>query len=67
MGGVPIIKQNIYLNKILEGLPVVVLKDWNELNDVDRMYREWEGINATNWDFSKLSLSHWKNLISLEG
>ncbi len=67
MGGVPIIKKNIYMNKILEGLPVVVLNDWNELNDVERMRREWEGINATNWDFSKLSLSHWKNLISLEG
>jgi hypothetical protein len=64
MGGVPIIKRNKFLNEILEGLPVVVLNDWGELNNIEQMHSEWEEINAKKWDFSKLSLSYWRNLIS---
>lgn len=63
MGGVPIVKRNIFLTEILEGLPVVVLNDWSELNDVDYMHSEWEKINAKIWEFSKISLSYWRNLI----
>jgi hypothetical protein len=64
MGGVPVIKRNVFLNEILEDLPVVVLNDWIELNDVENMHSEWEKINEKKWNFSKLRLSHWKSLIS---
>ncbi len=63
MGGLPIILRNTYLNEIVDGLPIVVLENWNELNDIKHMQMEWEKINGKIWDFSKLSLSHWKNLI----
>ena len=63
MGGVPIVRRNIFLTEILEGLPVVVLNDWSELNDVEYMQSEWEKINAKIWDFSKIRLSYWRNLI----
>ena len=64
MGGVPVIKRNVFFNEILEDLPVVVLNDWIELNDDENMHSEWEKINEKKWNFSKLRLSHWKSLIS---
>ncbi len=63
MGGVPIVRRNIFLTEILKGLPVVVLNDWSELNDVEYMQSEWEKVNGKVWDFSKIRLSYWRNLI----
>ncbi len=64
MGGIPIIKKNKYLSEITRNLPVIILNEWDELNNVDLMHTNWLRIQNSIWDFNNLKLSFWNNLIS---
>jgi hypothetical protein len=64
MGGIPVIKKNDYLSEITRNLPVVILNEWDELNNVDLMHINWLRIQNSIWDFNNLKLSFWNNLIS---
>jgi len=63
MGGVPIILSNPLILNLVSDLPVIVLKNWSELHDVNRLESQWESIQARAWDFKKINSSYWKDLI----
>jgi hypothetical protein len=59
LGCVPILKKSNFTN-ILNGLPVVILNDWNELNK-ERLLSEYQRIANSNFDYSKIFLKYWIN------
>lgn len=62
MGGMPVIISNPYINSLTHDLPVIRLRNWGELLDVDRISRTWVEISNQNWNLEKLKLSYWEKL-----
>jgi hypothetical protein len=64
MGGVPIVSSNSYMNGLYRRLPVVVLDDWRQLNEVDFLERAWLEVQDKEWDSDVLMQSFWnKNFL----
>jgi len=63
MGGVPVVTENRYMNSLFDKLPVVTLKRWEEISDLDLLERKW--VQATNmrWDSRLILQSFWNNRI----
>ncbi len=61
MGGTPVIKTCAYLPLIISELPVIVLNDWNQLQDLSQIEAKWEEaqIKRGNWEY--LRASYWIN------
>lgn len=64
MGGIPIIKKNKILESMLEDLPFVIVRDWDQMNDDVFLQDCWNTLsNRQNYNFEKLKLEYWINLI----
>ena len=64
MGGIPIIKENRILESLLQGLPFVLVKKWEQIEDNLFLQESWERLaNGTFYDFEKLKLNYWIDLI----
>jgi hypothetical protein len=64
MGGIPIIKENRILQSLLEGLPFVLVKKWEQIEDHLFLEEAWERLaKGTFYDFEKLKFNYWINLI----
>ena len=64
MGGIPIIKQNRILESLLEDLPYVLVQDWKQINDDGFLQDSWDRLSQhQNYNFEKLKLQYWINLI----
>jgi hypothetical protein len=59
MGGTPVITQSNFMADLVRDLPVIVLKDWSKLNDLEALEIEWNQLNKMNFDFDKLKASFW--------
>ena len=64
MGGIPIIKQNRFLNPLVVHLPVLVVNSWIQVLDEDFLEKSWHRINNQIHDFDKLSSEYWLNQIT---
>ena len=53
MGGTPVIRACNYLPKIIEKLPIVVLEEWIELKDSNRLEEKWTNaqLKRENWEY----------------
>jgi hypothetical protein len=63
MGGTPIVKRNKFMSSLFDQLPVVQVKDWEDLALPDFLEREWGLARAKIWDKSLLLQSTWSKLI----
>ncbi len=64
MGGIPIIKKNAILESLLVGLPFVLVDDWKQIIDENFLRDSWEKLSSVqNYNFAKLKLDYWINLI----
>jgi hypothetical protein len=61
MGSIPIVITS-YLDPLFEDLPVLIVKDWNEINESFLMSKLKE-ISAKEINLEKLDLSYWEKII----
>jgi len=59
MGGTPVITKSPFMTNLIEGLPVLVLDDWSELQDLRKLEDKWNSLNFSNFNFRKLYASYW--------
>ena len=60
-GCIPVLKSRIAYN-YLEDLPHLVVNDWGDIN-FDFLKSELDRIQEGTYNFDKIKLSYWKNLI----
>lgn len=58
---IPILKSSP-LDVLLENLPVLIVKDWSEINQAF-LERKYQMIKRKNYNYEKLNFDYWKNLI----
>jgi hypothetical protein len=63
MGGIPIIKENRYLDPLVFQLPVLVVKSWSQVLDTQFLEKSWYQINNQSYNYDKLSIQYWLDLI----
>jgi len=64
MGGIPIIKRNAILESLLVDLPYVLVDDWRQITDDTFLRDSWDMISsAKNYNFAKLKLDYWIDLL----
>jgi hypothetical protein len=66
MGGTPVITKSNMLSNLVKDLPVIVLSDWSELEDMARLEKEWHGLQLKKMHFDKLRASFWLGQVCLE-
>jgi hypothetical protein len=62
MGSIPVVKTSD-LNPLYEDLPVVIVKDWNEVTEefLNQKYLELQG---KKYNFEKIHLNYWRDVIN---
>jgi hypothetical protein len=64
MGSIPIITENDSIEPLVRGLPVLIVKSWDQISDRNFLERAWNQISQVdNYDFSRLEVSSWINLL----
>lgn len=64
MGSIPIIIENDVLEELVRHLPVLVIKNWNQISDDNFLESAWIRISQSeDYDFSLLEVSSWINLL----
>jgi hypothetical protein len=63
MGGTPVVVSNKLIDTLVRELPVIVLKDWSQINDFRLINRLWGEINSRSYGFEQLKVSYWLNKI----
>ena len=59
MGGVPIIKRNPMLTNLVDGLPVIQVDSWKQINSMNFLEEQWHQVQELSWDKSRLSIDYW--------
>jgi hypothetical protein len=63
LAGVIVITKTSLLDDMYHDLPVVILKDWNELNNLEQKLKEWYQIHIhkTSMEYiaKRLTFQHW--------
>lgn len=62
VGSIPIVKRS-YLDPIFQGLPVLIIDDWQELSR-EFLLKKHREIKDQDYDLSKLYIEYWKNVIT---
>ena len=62
VGTIPIM-MSTSLDILFENLPVIIVKDWNEINE-EFLNKEYQKIHKKEYDFSILYSDYWKNEIN---
>lgn len=65
MGGTPVVISNKIVNSLIKDLPVIVLKNWEQLKDYRLMQELWMNLNSRSYSFVELSVTHWIKQICL--
>lgn len=63
LGAIPIIKKS-KMDSVFDGLPVLVVDKWEEISE-ELLINKYKEIRACEFDFSKLYIDYWLNLISV--
>ncbi len=61
VGSIPIVKRSV-LDPLFEDLPVLIINDWDELNE-EYLNKKYEEITSKKYDISKLYMKYWKEQI----
>lgn len=63
-GSIPLIDYDPRLDKLFDGLPVVLVTDWSQ---VTRSFLEqtWKNMNYREWDWSKLYFPFWLDQLGI--
>jgi hypothetical protein len=59
---IPIVKRSQHLQKLYEGLPIVFVDDWSEINH-DFLEQKILEIQSSSFNLEKLKIGYWFNLI----
>jgi hypothetical protein len=59
MGGTPVIIRSSYLPNILNDLPVIQIRSWDEISDKKLMESFWYKFKTTEYDFFVLNSNYW--------
>lgn len=62
MGAIPIIKSSS-IDSLFEGLPVLIIHDWDEITE-DFLNQKWVEINSKEYQMEKLYANYWLQMIS---
>jgi hypothetical protein len=63
MGGVPVVTENKFMNSLFDKLPVVVLKHWGEISDLELLEKSWVQATSLRWNSRIILQSFWNNQI----
>lgn len=63
MGGVPVVIENRFMNSLFDQLPVIVLRRWEEISDLELIERGWFQATSMEWDSRILLQSFWNSRI----
>jgi len=63
MGAIPVVKKTV-CDEMYADLPVLLVDSWEEIS-VDFLQKSLDLMSQKNYDFSKLNISHWIELINL--
>lgn len=61
MGAIPVVRTSC-LDKLYEGLPVVIVREWDEVNE-EFLQKKYEEMSAKNYSLEKLSIAYWREYI----
>ena len=61
MGSYPIVKRE-NAHDLFDGLPILFIDDWSEINE-DMLNEKFEEYNNIDWNLEKLKISYWKDFI----
>lgn len=61
---IPIVKRNTAL-RYFEGLPILWIEHWNEVTNPEKLERIYNEMMQIDWDFEKLKIGYWIELIRL--
>ena len=59
MGGIPILRRNNFLPKVLNQLPVIQIDNWESILDRKFLESEWNRIQSTIFDLQSIRASFW--------
>lgn len=62
MGSIPIMISST-IDPLFEGLPVILIKDWNEVTQ-EFLETKWEEMSCTNYQFDRMYADYWLKMIS---
>lgn len=62
MGAIPIVKTSS-IDPLFEGLPVLIIQDWNEITE-DFLHQKWEEMQATAYQLERMYVQYWLDQIS---
>jgi hypothetical protein len=63
LGCIPIVKSSP-MDPLFEDLPVWLINDWNEVNDVNRLKEKIEEFKNKTFNYEKLTLKYWVDLFN---
>lgn len=63
MGGIPVVLKHPKLDQLTQDLPVLVIRDWDEIYDLDFLEAAWTDIVTKVWNLNLLSSKYWLKLI----
>ena len=66
MGGTPVIIENNFLPKILDDLPVIKLKLWDEIKNIEILEKCWWQAQKKRNNYNLISFSYWKNKLNFD-
>jgi hypothetical protein len=49
------------MDHLVENLPVIILKNWNQLADTQLMEEKWHKLDVRSYDYEKLNVNYWIN------
>jgi hypothetical protein len=60
MGGIPVMLENPALDDLVEGLPVIRLRAWEELDNMSAIEELWDAAVHRSWNQDRLLRSYWQ-------
>lgn len=63
MGGTPVMIEDTFNKRLLDGLPVLFVKTWHDLWDQDLMEQLWYETTTRTYSFEKLYFSFWSDKV----
>lgn len=63
MGGIPIVRREPIMQSVLQGLPVLFVDKWKEIEDLNFLEAKWHEINSGSYQLERLNIEYWRNLI----
>jgi hypothetical protein len=63
MGGIPVVRENVYLDNFFDNLPVIKIGAWNQILDSKLMEQLWFKAKNMIWNPKMVEQEYWNNLI----